>query len=926
MAEQDLGGFKVGLDQQTMDMIASVGDSAAKISEHMELAGVANEVMLEYMQELSTNQKSMVEGLQTYQAISMQIIENTRNLTNVNRDLLGIQTQAASILIGKTAEEKKQLDIAKQKKELETSESKKNEEDPLKNAEKKGESFVRDLLSKVLGPVGATIAMAGFREAGQVVSDMRNITRTGGMGMSEGLGVANSASMEASMRFASLPISFLKESYGSKQEMQQGAATMFGSGGIRGDALAEMMTDLPRLSWEAGMRFSDTAMVMAKTHRILQQSPRVMETAFTEMTDSARAAGEHIGDWVKGVTAITLATAAYGADQMKVNRIVEDNFHLIKQEKITREQLQAMIVNGFKARMTEGEIIDRINTSAKTAGESLMKMGDEAEVASKIQNSIIDVTVDQRTAIKRSAEMARILGSEAMEGAVSLGSVTTAAKDLTSHFGSSEREIINFAMGLEKTAKEFNMSGPELVKHALTMSKSLLEIGHNQKDALSDGAEIAKVFAGDLKTLDITANDLSSMLKTMTSQYNMSREEVEVFGKVFIDIGKATNAATADIKKWQEGMASGVREMFDDPKEAAYVAAAAISGTAKMFKEGQVTIGDWNTIVKTQMDVMGSSSSGAIGRFTQLTKIVENTNVRMSELAQQTEQLAKFNRQYGFSQAASNTMLVAFNEHLRSGAVSIQDMQTAMKGPSGAGEGVKALLSSQLSGSGGALGKAFQSTDVLGAIDVLLPDLMQYLESGKKGDVTDALSESFDGDLPTSAEDRKAMQGQIRGAYRGLAKNIVGTGGGEASIQARMMRLSPQLYGGDLSGTYGKGRENALGLLRGTDTPGSLAAGKWRPDADKSLDSLDKTYGGFKTSVVGFEGKVKDFGDYIAQFGKHVSQLEEEKTIKQGPTVDTFDDFLTQIKSVGTEFKEAGSFLMTTLGVNVGGQSASGDK
>lgn len=758
-----LGSLNIGVDQASVDMITSIKDATQNIAKMMGEAGMDNEKMLSSMKELRQVQMDLTMRMQTYKDLNVDVLNNTRALLDQYAGIGERQEKNARI----------ERDITEQKK-TQAEESKKISgyagsmqsalNDPAGAAIRGLEAVPMPPWLKGLIAGGIVIAKEGLAAGAQA----QDISRTGGE--LDALGGWTTARLYGqSRRFSGYdPLVALEtfgRGYATREQYAAGAATLYGFGGgnLRGEGgagLTDLMARATRAAYVSGGDIQEAAPGLAKLNRVFNMGSDELASAFEGIAYAAKESGEHSKTYRDFLMDAATSTHAYGASVQGVTQIVGDNYRLIREEKMGREEMIATIALGKR-----------------------MGLGDAAV------NDFI-----------------RRLGEQA-----------------------------------DKTGQKVS----DLAPATLSLEKAFVSISHDSGRAFSDAAATTGKFAEALKK-DISEGTLTKMVDYLVAGVGMSRRQMETFGRYFVDLGANVKISSDKIANWHEQMTVGTKTMFDDPKEAAWAAGKSLADTAKMFDHGTVTVADWTAIIKSQMDVLGDTGSGAVGKFTKLAAVVETTNVRMAELATWTEQSSKIVRQYGYDQTASTNLMVAFTQGIREGLVSFQDLQTVMKGPAGASEGMRGMVIQQLASTGGALGAAFSKTGVLGGVDVLLPDLMTYLGSGKEGDWTPALKKAF-GTGPLAAGERQALQGQIGGAFQGIIRGVVGGPGGtdidSADFLAAYKKLSAALFGTEIT-AVGKELSKLVNIQLGTVTPEALA-GPGQPDEYKKRKELIDAYGNF---------------------------------------------------------------------------------
>ena len=98
MTEQALGGFNVGLDEDSMQMLEDVVQSSMMVAEHMEKAGENSGKIADHLQAMEEAQKASLDSLKTYSQIAQGIVANVNNLQRAHRTNLEIQRDVTNEL------------------------------------------------------------------------------------------------------------------------------------------------------------------------------------------------------------------------------------------------------------------------------------------------------------------------------------------------------------------------------------------------------------------------------------------------------------------------------------------------------------------------------------------------------------------------------------------------------------------------------------------------------------------------------------------------------------------------------------------------------------------------------------------------------------------------------------------------------------
>jgi len=858
MAEQPLGSINVGADDDTIQLLNDIVQSSMEIADHMSKAGQSNEKLLDYMKSTSTEQRDMLMNMVMYREITSQIITNAQQVSRLTKDSLDTQKEITKELQSQTNEQDKQ------KKDLPTK-STDSSAKALSNVQRAVKDPVGALfgqLEKIIPPgigklalgIGGVLA----KEAAKTVSMMRSITRTGGMGMDEGVGGSSNASqIRKSMLWASLPIPFIKEAQGTEEELTRGAGTMFGLGGIRGEELVKVFKWLPEAAYDAGVGFENASKMLSNMSRTTHRTSDEMENIFGAIANSARTAGASTNEWFSIIDSTVKKSAHLGGSYEEMNLILKDLYPAIRHNRISAEDLTAEYVKLKSQSATYAQIQEHLTSVIGDAIYNIRGSVSIRKTRDAIEESILETS-------KGGYEEAREFASKGLrdfalkvdEGTRDLGALKSAMKPLREQFNQSSESAAGWVDTVEESARRWGGSGPEAVKAMMDISKSYLAVSKDAEKSLAAGAEVTAKFTKAVADGATTWPEVTGLMKEYAENFNMLPGETSALVDHFIRLGKAVGEPTSKVAQWHQAMSTGIRDMFDDPKKASDEAAKSLNMIGGMIAKGQIDPGEYAKIMRTQMDVMQTTGSEASVQFETLAKIVSNTNVRFSELASQSEQLSKINRQYGYDQQASNALLVSFNEHLRTGSVSLQDLGTIMKGPGGASEGMRGLMLSQLKTAGGVLGKIFSSAGTLGGVDVLIPQFMEWA-GNKDAKPSEALLQAAGGSMAgISKSEALSSMGQLMSSN---VQGMIQQGGGSLADQLAMFkRMSGSIFDSNIQ-SWGSGLQFILdSFLQGGG--GGINIKDVLPDAAKAGDNMKVSVNKFDTSVKNWN---KGLGDNL---------------------------------------------------------------
>jgi len=839
MAEQPFGSLGVSGSEDTAKYLHEIADSLVEIWESIEKTGQMGDQILSYMKEMPRIQQEMFVNFQ-------------QNLT-INQQIVNVAIQHNTLMKEETEEGRKQVALAKEKKqtaeEIQLIESRKTAGQimhPMAALEQKG-------LGMLSGPaqVAAILGMAALSTGAEEVSRMRQITRTGGEGMmGEGMGIGGAMGMETAMRVASSSIPFLKERYGSMQELTSGAATMYGQGGIRGENLTEVMEFLPKAAHEAGMSFQDASNIMAKANRVFHQSPKELEEGFKIVTDAAREAGYKVSDFAKFVYDSSFKLAQYGVTTEEMTAASKDLYETTLKGKISLEGLQKEFVEGKIKGMSLAETTARLTQINIDATAAQIGFTDVLQLRKTIEKALADKTIDFHDAMVKADKVTVGFAEALNKGRISSEAITSANDVLVEHFKKSPDAASRFAAALTESAHQVGYSGTELTKFGLDLSQTFLKITHHPEEAATQGAAVAMKFVGALQNLDVTTSDLNKIFSFTTEKLRMTAGESTVVTERFINLGRETDIQTASIIGWYEQLTSGMVRYFENPKEASKMAGMALDSTVSMLNSGKISVSEYTQIMKTQMDTFGYSGDQARLQFNTLANVVDKTKVRMEELAQQTSELAKINRQYGFDQQISNALLVTFSSGLQAGSISIGDLQAAMRGPGGAGEGVRAMIVSEMMSGG-----MFEGQNVSAAANISLPNLMRT--AGKS---------------PNQVFAEGGQRRQANDIFKNIVNKMVGAAGGDNEVNQlnALMQMSEELTGQKVT-AYGDDLETLSKMIRTQDYSGAMA--KLSEINEKGGNDPNDPQNKFKSAVTKLTGGTDKFTVGVADFNRAVHIL-----------------------------------------------------
>lgn len=751
----------IRLDSDSQKILQEMVDAVKEISDNMERTGTSSSLFLDNINKNADLQKNIIESLRTYSDISSNIINSLNNVVEKQQQILNIEKQKTDEVKKQRQEQEHSLETIRKQEEAEARKIAGKVMDPVGSAGSK-------LLGMIPGPYGKAAALLGgvaLQGAAKDYEMMQEITLSGGQGAMEGLGLGGMASLDANIRMASARIPFLKQSYGSKEELAAGATTMYGLGGIRGDDLNAMMKDLPKMAHEAGMKFQDVANIMAKANRIYEDSPEQLKKSFEEVTKAAKEAGYHVGDYTKFVTDIAFKTAAYGKSVSDVNELTDKIYKETMKEIVSKEEVGSLILEESKLKKSNSEITEKLTKIIEEAGREHIRAIDVLKAENAASDVLVNQTEDRVAAEKIASQVTGQFASYLQNGVVSFEAFTKVLDTFHKNFGLGVDASQSYTLAMSEIASKAHYNKNELTSFGLELATSLTKITKDPKGAIEASQAFAVEFVDDLAALKVTSQDLNAILTTSVEKYRMSTAEAATMAKYMISLGEAANVPTSNVNQFFQQMTSGMLTMFNDPREAAKVTTEALGSTIKMLDIGRVSVNDYLSVMKTQMDVYGKNGREAATQFEVLAEVVDKTSIRMSELASYTSELSKINKQYGFDQTVSTAMLSVFNEGLRSGSVSLNELKIISKGAGGATEGFRATIYEQLMSQGGPAASLLSGMDPLTAITYGLGDIQR----GNNLEAKNQVNQLF-------AQNIRGMTGGSLGALNKLAPAIFGSG------------------------------------------------------------------------------------------------------------------------------------------------------
>jgi hypothetical protein len=518
--------------------------------------------------------------------------------------------------------------------------------------------------------------------------------------------------------------------------------------------------------------------------------------------------------------------AQYGGTSEDVTKATKDLYENVLKGKLSLEEFKKQVVEGRIKGEGFGntqERLTRINVESERVNVGFL---DLLNLRSTIEKTLATKSLTFVDAIDKAGTTSFDYAKALTLGKIGIEEINTANDVLVEHFGKTSGEATDFAAKLTQAAREVGGSGPELVKFGLDLAQTFKKITHNSEESSKVGGAVAAHYAKNLTDLDVSTQDLNKIFSFTTEKLHMSGAASMALTDHFITLGKETKIQTSSIVGWYEQLTSGMMAYFKDPKEASKMAGMALDSTVNMLNSGKISVSDYTQIMKTQMDVFGQSSSTSMLQFNTLAEIVKKTGVRMEELASQTAELAKINRQYGFDQQVSNSLLVMFNEGLRSGSMSMGDVQAVMRGAGGAGEGVRAMVASRLMQGG-----MFQGMNIGAAVDIGLPDLMRTHEDASGSDV----------------QKWRGKRIEANKVFRDISSELIKSVGGDTGAEENQIwafkKLAKDITGSDVN-AYGKDLKNIMEMVKTGDFIGAI-----KKSTDAQKDDPDNPQKMFKSSV-----------------------------------------------------------------------------
>lgn len=847
-----------------LDLIKDLNDSMETLNSYLENAGKMNEQFMEQWEEITSQQSEFNRSIIEYTFTLNQIISSNQQLNSLVGDRLdkikAITDESEKAL----QNQEKHQQIEEQRKKAD--EKKQGEatsaiRDPMGFVGNKLSSSLKNVFTGKAGIIAA-IGLEMGRQASKVVSDMRNISRTAGLGMVEGMeGLGNVAELEGQMRFAELSIPFLKEQYASKQEMQRGAGTMMGLGGMRGDEITEVFEFLPEKAYKAGVSFEAASQIMAQSNRILKQSPEEMERSFDLVVDTAREGGHAVEKFVQAVYKATFELAAYGTEQAEVTDMMKLFQNQVESGIMSEEERNKIIADAVRNYDDQNSRMEYLSDISEGLANNMSKGSEFMEIQNRIRQSLINVMEDNEAANVLATKAATRLTDATKDNSFNLDVLSRSAADLKEVFGMSDEEVLAWSETINRTSKSIGYDGAQLSGHILDMAKGIANITQDRPGSLSMANKVISQFIPELKNSTLSFSDLNNMTELMVERFDMTAGEIAAAGKLFVRVGRETDVSASKIANWTSQFAESTMDMFDSQEEAMANAMVSVSAFASAIDQGKVTISDFQEFQRQQMDIMSADPQQARGKFDFLLDIVEKTGIRMSELSHYTEDLASINRQYGYEQRAGTAVLAQFMQEIRSGTTDVQDLFAVMKGTTGGTPGFQAMVGEEFSGE---VGGAFAG------MDPLTRNLV--MEQIQQGQMTDTLRETFGG---TGIE---SLQRQLRSVRNRVMRQMLGEGS-RAERAARLRALSGSIFGTQL-GSRGQGVEDVLDLIdRGGDVDVESAIQEASVETERSATPLEQAYSKFGLSTDKFSGAVGTFSKAVSNmqklFGKEGDALNQ---------------------------------------------------
>lgn len=902
MAEQSLGGFNVGLDQESVQMLEDVVQSSMMVAEHMEKAGVTSEKIADHLKAMEDTQKASLESLKTYAQISQGIVANVNNLQSAHRKNLEIQRDITNELKTQGVENKKQLTDTEQKA--------KQVSDMQGAAKKQGQQISKTVLSpldslskSVLGKLpgwGQAAAIVGGAVAGKAakgVTEIRDMARSGGEGFSD-VGMSQAVQLKSAMMIATMSIPFLKESYASEASLQKGATQMYGEGGIRGSDLTAVMEQLPKLSYEIGMQFEDAANILVAMKRSAEGrgddvSGDDLTAEFKHASTTAKHSGEKTETFMKHISNLFNGTKAFGGTMQNASIMLNLFVDEVKAGQTSYEALIKQHIQNISSGMDYVTSVKQLVTASDNLIENFTTMTDNIALTNKISETLSNRTKNYSDAQRKAAQDSGDYAAKIKDGSRDMGILNSAIENLTPMLSSFGVEGIKaFVDNLEGFARSHDMNAKLITSAGVDFSKTLFKITGDSERSHTMGSMIAMELGKELDNLTLSTSEVNDSIGKMITNFNLGPAAAVANVKTLKRLGETAGITTSSMMKYQAGLADGMREMFDKPGEAITRANSALASTARMLDEGMVSTGDYTKVMKTQMDVFGASGNEAVIQFNTLAKVVNGTSVRMSELATQVEQLSKVNKQFGIEQSVSTGMLIRFNEGLRNGSMTLGDMQSVLKGPGGTTPAIQNMLADELRNAGGFVGKMFEGVDPLGVTE-MLPNIMRTLGGEdptasmrlQYGDNTLGSARKMRADIEASGGN-EGLSKQIGSSYKNLINRLIPGEGYNVNRLAQLRKMSSSIFGSEMD-SYGKSFEDIAQMLLGDKDMGAFT--KLLEESQKTVTKDDRV-----------ANNTKSMNKYLETIAKNSANWGKTGKAKEAATIVTVTETRSKLRKKST--------------------------
>lgn len=889
--EQVAGSFSVSANAELLRVLKDIEGALSVIWETTEKSGQSTAQMTKNTSDMFTTMTQHIMLVQSLKQQNEALLDITNrqvnNYTNINKEL-DDQREKQRAVTGDTLSfydqlqerierHSKHVTAARLEREKELKAGGSSEHAPEDIAKVirgigsgQGGSMLLDSITKRLPQlliakelIGASVG--GYRE-------MAGLAYSGGQDVTSAFSGQDSTS-EAAANYGKLTMQGKLNSmmgYASEQESKQALSTLIGKGGFRGDELVSAFDGLAKAAHHAGIGLKEYADVIATVKRT---AGGTMETSeIKEKTEWLTELSKKLDVLPKDVLAAT--TAAYQAsgkydryaDYEAIGQNIAKQMAGVYKGVITPQEVSAMYSEGARRGFSTADINAEMNSMVNYAMRTLnsgaisgASVGDIDKLRRQIADAITEISPDYKDAFAKAKGAAYDLAGAINLGTASMTTFNNVLDPMVKHMGKTPDEAAAFSRNLDTLGKGMKVSGEDLSKNIMDLAMGLQKMhGSFSQADLDFSKRVMLSFGEEIKSLSISAADVSRIILTSKEAYSLSNKEAESFTRMFTNMNHVTGVAVDKLFNFSSSIANNLVPMFDDPKEAAILGAKVTTNFARMLNEGTVTSGELTSLLKTQLDVFGKSAPDAASALDRFKDAVENSNVRMDMFNTLLTANHTTMKKYGVSEESFITAVEGFSSYLKDTSVSMNDFNQLLKGPVGMSEGVQAMAYTDALTSAGPLGAlARASGGPLGFIEMQRDVAL----AAGGGDPSEALKRIFKGQNVNYQELNNELTMQSRTTFGGLAQGIGATDVADPNSRALLRKL---LQAGGMSvEAAGKGGEDLLfASLTGTlNTPNR------RPDEDTKFNKLvtayEKTADSFKYGTDVFVRAIHNFDTIV---------------------------------------------------------------